>query len=189
MFSVTKIEYLMVYTHGGLPIYSKCFGHFCQTAFKNPELLTGLLSALESIPPTLGDGLSLEAVKMGYTTMRFSKVMPGGQSVVIGLSEDDLATAEAVFNGVKQLFELDKFKDVDWGYVRRDIVDAFTQELVDRVLVDVMHERGGFHDECPLGDMCPMHTRADTADSRGIWSIIRSKYDELRRRMRAKMGE
>jgi len=41
------LEYLMVYTESGLPIYSKCYGTFCKTAFKNPELLSGFLSALQ----------------------------------------------------------------------------------------------------------------------------------------------
>jgi hypothetical protein len=52
------LEYLMVYTSSGLPIYSKCYGTFCKTAFKEPELLSGFLSALETIPPTIGGGLS-----------------------------------------------------------------------------------------------------------------------------------
>ncbi len=62
-------EYLMVYTEAGLPIYSKCYGMFCKTAFKNPELLTGFLSALQTLPPTISSGLSLDAVKMGPTQM------------------------------------------------------------------------------------------------------------------------
>ncbi|MGQ4871339.1 MAG: hypothetical protein ACP6IT_05835 [Candidatus Thorarchaeota archaeon] len=53
---MTKLEYLMVYTQSGLPIYSKCFGGFCKSAFESPELLAGLLSAIETIPPTLSEG-------------------------------------------------------------------------------------------------------------------------------------
>ncbi|MHA1769287.1 MAG: hypothetical protein ACTSV3_05485 [Candidatus Thorarchaeota archaeon] len=53
------LEYLMVYTDSGLPIYSKCYGTFCKTAFKNPELLSGFLSALQTLPLTSSDDLSL----------------------------------------------------------------------------------------------------------------------------------
>ncbi|MHA1770697.1 MAG: hypothetical protein ACTSYL_02895 [Candidatus Thorarchaeota archaeon] len=99
---MTKLEYLMVYTQAGLPIYSKCFGTFCKSAFEQPEMLAGLLSAIETIPPTLSEGLSLNAVHMGSTTMRFSKIMPSGHSVVIGLSEDRPDVAESVYAAVQK---------------------------------------------------------------------------------------
>jgi len=63
----------MVYTEAGLPIYSKCYSTFCKTAFKNPELLAGFLSALQSLPLTISSDLSLDSVKMGPTEMRFSR--------------------------------------------------------------------------------------------------------------------
>ncbi len=87
---MTKLEYLMVYTQAGFPIYSRCYGDFCKTAFKNPELLSGFLSALETIPLTLGDGLKLDAIQMGPTQMRFAKTTPSGHSIVVGLSDDDI---------------------------------------------------------------------------------------------------
>ena len=84
------LEYLMVYTESGLPIYSKCYGTFCKTAFKNPELLSGFLSALQTLPQTISTDLSLDSVKMGSTEMRFSRTTPTGHSIVVGLAEDDV---------------------------------------------------------------------------------------------------
>ena len=120
----------MVYTQSGLPIYSKCSGGFCRSAFESPELLAGLLSAIETIPPSLSEGLSLESLKMGPSVMRFSKVMPGGHSVVIGLSDDKPEVAKSVFDAIIKILNLDKFRDTDCSYVTSELVDDFTTELV-----------------------------------------------------------
>ncbi|MHA1770696.1 MAG: hypothetical protein ACTSYL_02900 [Candidatus Thorarchaeota archaeon] len=52
----------------------------------------------------------------------------------------------------------DRFRDVDWGLISSDLVTDFTNALINDYLVDAMHKYGGFKDECPLGDQCPMHT-------------------------------
>jgi len=90
----------MVYTESGLPIYSKCYGTFCKTAFKNPELLSGFLSALQTLPLTISSDLSLDSVKMGPTEMRFSRTTPTGHSIVVGLGEDSSEIANKVFESV-----------------------------------------------------------------------------------------
>ncbi len=176
----------MVYTQSGLPIYSKCYGNFCKSAFESPEMLAGLLSAIETIPPTLSEGLSLQSISMGPTTMRFSKVMPDGHSVVIGLSDENPEVAEAVFNAVERILTLDKFKSFDWSYVTSEIVEEFTSELVHGYLIDAMKNYGGFSDTCPMGDKCLLHTDALTSRRTRIWDAIKSKYDKAREMMRRK---
>ncbi len=180
---MTKLEYLMVYTQAGLPIYSKCFGTFCKSAFENPEMLAGLLSAIETIPPTLSEGLSLNAVSMGQTTMRFSKIMPSGHSVVIGLSEDRPEVVESVYNAVGKILESDRFRNVDWNVISSELVTDFTSALINDYLAEAMHDYGGFKDECPLGDMCPMHTDPVLSRRQRIWGAIRSRYEDMKRRM------
>jgi len=182
------LEYLMVYTESGLPIYSKCYGTFCKTAFKNPELLTGFLTALQSLPLTLSSELSLDAVTMGPTQMRFSKTTPSGHSVVVGLGEDMPELAESIFKGVSDILAAEQFINVDWSYVTSDLMNAFEQKLLQSTLVDILHEYGGFKDQCGLGDQCPIHTTALLYQTRRekVWSIIKGKYAALRERMQGK---
>ncbi len=75
------LSYLLVYRDSGLPIYSKCFSGFCGVAMKEPALLTGFLTAIQSfslefVCPSTRDPGSLEAITMGETIMRFSTTKP-----------------------------------------------------------------------------------------------------------------
>lgn len=182
------LEYLLIYTESGLPIYSKCYGTFCKTAFKNPELLSGFLSALQTLPLTISSELSLDAVKMGPTQMRFSKTIPSGHSIVVGLGEDKPEIAQRIFDAVSGILAKEKFLTVDWSYVTSDIMNAFEDELLRSTLVNTLHEYGGFEDQCSLGDQCPIHTNAILYKTRRerVWNLIKGKYAAMRERMRAK---
>ncbi|MGQ4871340.1 MAG: hypothetical protein ACP6IT_05845 [Candidatus Thorarchaeota archaeon] len=120
---------------------------------------------------------------MGPSVMRFSKVMPGGHSVVIGLSDDRPEVAESIFDAVARILNLDKFRDADWSYVTSELVDDFTTELVHGYLIDAMKRHAGFKDECPMGDKCLLHTTATASRRRRIWDAIKSKYDTARSMM------
>jgi hypothetical protein len=179
------LEYLMVYTEAGLPIYSKCYGSFCKTAFKNPELLSGFLSAIQTLPMTISTDLTLESIKMGPTEMKFSRTVPTGHSVVIGVGEDAPDVADKVFEAVADILTTDQFRNVDWSVISSDIMDAFEEELLENSLVEALKEHGGFEDQCPLGDKCPIHTTAIQYKTRRgkVWSMIKGKYEALRRKM------
>ncbi|MBD3158938.1 MAG: hypothetical protein GF309_09140 [Candidatus Lokiarchaeota archaeon] len=180
---MVKVEYLMVYTEAGLPIYSKCFGSFCKTSMKDPELLTGFLSALETIPSTISKDLTLDAVKMGPTDMRFTKTTPEGHSIVVGLSKDREDVAQRVFEVVQEALHEEQFASVDWTAVSGDVMNRFEKELVESRLPEAMHEYGGFSDQCPLGDQCPMHTNAGMSRTQRIWGAIKNKYRSLKKKM------
>ncbi len=177
----------MIYTAAGLPIYSKCYGTFCQAAFKNPELLTGLLSAIETIPPTLSEGLNLQAVKMGETEMRFSKSVPNSHTIVVGLSANSPEMAEVVFKAVNNALNADPFDKMDWTLITGDMTRKFESYLINEVLPQALHEFGGFKDECPLGDQCPLHTTGPTSRRQRIWNVFKDKYRMLREKMAGRM--
>jgi hypothetical protein len=181
------LEYLMVYTESGLPIYSKCYGTFCKTAFKNPELLSGFLSALQTLPSAISSDLSLDAIKMGPTEMRFSKTTPSGHSIVVGLAEDSLEIANKVFEQVESILAKEKFVNLDWSFITSEIMNDFQDELLKSALVDALHDHGGFEDTCPLGDRCPIHTNAFRNKTRRgkIWSMVKDKYAAMRAKMSA----
>ena len=181
------LEYLMVYTESGLPIYSKCYGTFCKTAFKNPELLSGFLSALQTLPQTISTDLSLDSVKMGPTEMRFSRTTPTGHSIVVGLGEDSEEIAKKVFDSVSGILAMEKFVSLDWTFISSDMMNDFEDELLKTALVDALHDHGGFEDACELGDRCPIHTNAyQNATRRSkIWGMVKDKYAAMRARMSA----
>jgi len=179
------LEYLMVYTESGLPIYSKCFGTFCKTAFKNPELLTGFLSAIQTLPATLSSNLSLDSVKMGSTEMRFSRTVPSGHTVVVGLHADNREIADKVFDAVSGILSSPRFVDIDWDFISSDAMHAFETELLRTTLFEALRQHGGFEDQCPLGDNCPIHTNAVQYKARRkkVWDLIKDKYVAMKARM------
>lgn len=177
----------MVYTEAGLPIYSKCYGTFCKTAFKNPELLSGFLSALQTLPLTMSPEMSLDSVKMGPTEMRFSRTTPTHHTIVVGLGEDSADLANKIFDAVAGVLAMDKFVSLDWTMISSDMMNDFKEELLKTALVDALHEHGGFEDKCELGDQCPLHTTAfqNTTRRSKVWSIVKDKYAAMRARMSA----
>ncbi|TFG28386.1 hypothetical protein EU527_17365 [Candidatus Thorarchaeota archaeon] len=182
---MADLEYLMVFTDAGLPIYSKCFGTFCKTAFKNPELLSGFLSALQTLPLTISSDLSLDSVKMGPTEMRFSRTTPSGHTIVVGLHEDKKEIADKVFDAVSGILSSDRFVGVDWDFISSDIMHEFESQLLNTALIDALHEHGGFEDQCPLGDNCPIHTNALQYKTKRVkvWDMIKGKYAAMKARM------
>ncbi len=182
---MAALEYLLVYTESGLPIYSKCFGTFCKTAFKNPELLSGFLSAIQTLPLTISSDLSLESVKMGHTEMRFSRTTPSGHSIVVGLGEDSPETANIIFDSVSAILESEPFVDADWSVITSDIMQSFETKLLQSTLVDALHDHGGFEDQCPLGDKCPIYTNALQYKTRRgkIWDMVKAKYASMKAKM------
>lgn len=177
------LEYLLIYTQSGLPIYSKCYGTFCRAAFKNPELLTGFLSAIETIPLTISSDFSLQSVKMGNSEMRFTKTIPGGHSVVIGLGEDAPDVADEVFSAVSETLASERFVDEDWSIISTELVAAFEEELLKSSLPRALHDYGGFEDNCPMGDQCLIHTNASKSKAQRIWGTIKDKYTALKNKM------
>ncbi|MHA1228857.1 MAG: hypothetical protein ACTSPV_19200 [Candidatus Hodarchaeales archaeon] len=180
------LEYLMLYRRSGLPIYSKCYQGFCKVNAQDPALLSGFLSALETFSLNISgtNDTKLEAIKMGNTIMRFSRTLPKGHSIVVGLSEDNEKLANDIFNAVSDLLEK-RFKDVDWDLVTTDFSKEFEKALLEDVLIPELHDYGGFEDNCPLGDKCPMKTLPHYAQQKkSIWSNIKSTYQGLWSRMK-----
>ena len=120
---------------------------------------------------------------MGPTEMRFSKTTPTGHSVVIGLGKDSPNIAEDIYREVSKILAGDRFVNVDWTYMTSELMDAFEKELLETAFVDAMHDHGGFSDQCPLGDRCPMHTTAIQSRKGRIWSSIKDKYRAMREKM------
>ncbi|MFX0092227.1 MAG: hypothetical protein ACFFBD_10735 [Candidatus Hodarchaeota archaeon] len=178
------LKYLLISNDIGLPLYSKCFSGFCKTAFEEPLLLSGLLTAIESFTQEISRGEALESVKMGQTTMFLKKTLPSGHSVVIGLEKETPKIAESIFKAIETILETD-YKDLDPHLVDTDIAEEFEQKLLKQVLVPTLHDHNfTFQDECPMGDQCPMRTLASDAKKGTIWSTIKGTFTRIRARMK-----
>ncbi len=180
-----NLEYLMIYQASGLPIFSKCFKGFCSLNAKDPILLSGFLTALQSFSTQITADASvsdstLEAVKIGPTVMRFSKVLPSGHNVVIGLSEDSPSMAKEIFNAV-DVFIRTNYADTKWAFVDTNFGEAFGNLLVSNVLAPLFHNKGGWEDTCPLGDACAMKAlpAEPTQEKISIWGAIKKRYRSL----------
>lgn len=184
-----KLSYLMIYQKSGLPIYSKCYTGFCMMSAKDPILLTGFLSALENFSEEISKE-NLDSISMGNTVMNFKKSLPTGHSVVIGIESDkevDSKLVEDIFNAINHVLET-KFLDTDWDYVTTEKTASFEKYLLESALVPALHAHGGFQDECPKGDMCPMKILAGTNGKQTIWKRLRNKYETIWDQMKKKMN-
>lgn len=176
----------MIYTPGGLPIFSKCFGGFCQANATDDVLLSGFLSALETFPAMVG-GEGLKAVEMGTTKFVFRKTTPSGVSIAIGLSEKaDQQEAIDVFEAVQSLIEV-KYNETNWDVINTTQYEAFKKDLFENALDPALHNYGGFEDQCPMGEQCAMHTMPISEEKQPIWTRIRSIYDQVRAMMQREM--
>ncbi|MHA1978473.1 MAG: hypothetical protein ACW98F_15080 [Candidatus Hodarchaeales archaeon] len=180
-----NLEYLMIYQASGLPIFSKCFKGFCSLNAKDPIMLSGFLTALQSFSSQMiGDGgetsSTLEAVKIGPTVMRFSKVLPSGHNIVIGLSEDSPSMAKEIFDEIDS-FIRENYADTKWAFIDTTFGETFGDMLIKNVLAPLFHTKGGWADTCPLGDACAMKALPvePTQEKVSIWGAIKKKYRSL----------
>lgn len=184
---MSDLEYLMIYLDSGIPIYSKCYSGICGIAAKEPALLTGFLTALESFATEVIGELkseersSIEAVTMGNTVLRFKKTLPTGHSVALGLKKDDVKLANDVFMAVENLLEK-KYANQNWELINENFSKEFERALLNEALIPALHMHGGFEDNCPRGDNCPM--KAVPTQKKTIWSILKEKYQKIWNRMK-----
>jgi hypothetical protein len=182
-----QLEYMMVYQQNGLPIFSKCFKGFCAISSQDPALLSGFLTALQSFSTQLtlsseSKTSSLEAMKMGPTVMRFSRVLPSGHNVVLGLSEDSPSLAKEIFDGVEKFVQT-HYQDTNWSIITTTQGEDFGRRVIEEVLSPLFHREGGWADTCPLGESCAMKALPTKDDQKiSIWETIKRSYRKLWRR-------
>ncbi|MFX0183944.1 MAG: hypothetical protein ACFE95_12745 [Candidatus Hodarchaeota archaeon] len=184
---MSDLDYLMIYLDSGIPIYSKCYSGICGIAAKDPALLTGFLTALENFATEFfsesknEDNSPLEAITMGKTILRFKKTLPTGHSLALGLKKDDLKLANDIFDAVESLLE-EKYRYQNWDLIDENFGKEFEQALLNEALMPALHMHGGFEDNCPKGDNCPMKT--SPTQKKTIWTILKEKYQKIWSRMK-----
>ncbi|MFX0174548.1 MAG: hypothetical protein ACFE9L_21935 [Candidatus Hodarchaeota archaeon] len=184
---MSDLEYLMIYPDSGIPIYSKCYSGICGIAAKDPALLTGFLTALENFAAEFlsesksEDDNPLEAITMGRTILRFKKTLPTGHSLALGLKKDDVKLANDIFDAVENLLET-KYRYQNWELIDQSFGKEFEKALLNEALIPALHFHGGFEDNCPKRDNCPMKTIP--TKKKTIWTILKEKYQKIWNQMK-----
>ncbi len=82
-----------------------------------------------------------------------------------------------------ELIGAHEFRGIDWTVITSDLMREFENKLLNSALVEALHDYGGFHDECPFGNQCPLHTDAVMSRRERIWGVIRNTYTMMKKKM------
>lgn len=81
-----KLDYIMIYEKSGLPIYANCFSGFCANLQIDETLLSGFLTALQTMPAILGNEKdSLQRIELKNIKLCFNATTPSGHIICMGV--------------------------------------------------------------------------------------------------------
>ncbi len=174
------VKYSMIYQDSGLPIFSKCFSDFCRITRKEPALLTTFLTFLENFTQkTVGS--SFQSFVLANTVMRFGKTVPSGHSVVIGLEKDNNTIVNEILRRVEDLLE-NKYAHKNWNIISSEFTSEFEKELYDEVFHPIFQNHGGFKDNCPHGENCPLKT--SLSEKKNVWIILKERIQIINKKLK-----
>lgn len=173
------LKYFIVYQDSGLPIFSKCFSDFCGMTAKDPAILTSFLTTLEDFAKEIV-GSPFQSFIMADTVLRFGKTLPTGHSVVIGLEKDNQKVVNEIFGLVEDLLE-NKYAHKDWSVIGNKFISEFEKALYDEVLHPILQDLGGFRDNCPHGDNCPL--KISLSQKMKVWIILKERYQMIKKKI------
>ena len=129
-----SIEYIMIYTDSGIPVYSHCFSTFCRELKQTETLLMGFLSAI-TILKEIFSSENISTIEHNDITMVFCG-LPSKKTIVIGV-DTEIYNSNPHNQVLLQLFkDLQEFfgsnySDYRWGAIKRSkyvkLVCTFTR--------------------------------------------------------------
>ena len=75
-----------------------------------------------------------------------------------------------------------KYVNKNWDLIDENFSKEFEHSLLNEALIPALHIHGGFEDNCPKGDNCPMKTVP--TQKKTIWTILKEKYKKIWNRMK-----
>lgn len=196
-----NLEYLLIFQKSGIPIYSRCYGHFCNKLMKNDVLFSGFLSALagySSIVDTSDfDALDIEgqvikvrmdpdgsltAIDIGETRLMFYLESTRDYYYVAGFPVkhmDDLdnkVNIDELFSKLRDILETD-YKVINWSKLYGEAFDAFEQDILTKAIYPWMKENKSPH-SCIMGESCPMRVAltGDYNEKPTIWEAMNNAF-------------
>lgn len=191
---MTDLEYLILFKPYGMPIYSRCFGHFCSSLMKDDVLLSAFLAALTSIGnlPDIADigplnfegkemnltfnkAGELVSIKIGGTSLYFYYVKYNDYFIVAGFPADEFVM-DYTHPAVKKFFKnVQEVLDGDYGateWKSKEEFAKFEQQLLKKAVYPWMDENKASH-SCMLGENCPLRIANIESKEKGIAGRIK----------------
>ncbi len=203
-----NLEYIIVFKTDGIPIYSRCFGHFCSTLMKDDVIFSAFLSALTSAIQAGGLGGKIDyegteliikdvgeggviTIKIGDTNLVFYYVAHNMYFITLGFpyekfdTEKDKVDVNMLVDSIKMVLDED-YKSTDWADVTSDEREMFEERLLKKAVYPWMIEHKSSH-TCPLGKNCPLRIAMFEAEKNVANAIEVTIKDYRKKSMFSKM--
>lgn len=184
---MVNLEYLIIFKKDGIPIYSRCFGHFCGVLMRDNVILSGFLAALTAVGKDhLGESIQFEGKEMklefskdgnlnnlivGDTRLYFFYVQIDDYYIAAGFPATSFDTTdEKSFQIVDNLLEkisvfLNKnYKDQNWQIISNNDFMIFENKFLTDTIYPWMKKYKSSH-TCMMGKNCAL--RAAMQQSKG----------------------
>lgn len=201
---MVNLEYLIIFKSYGIPIYSRCFGHFCSSLMKDDILLSGFFSALTTIGNSTGisdfQSISFEgqdmqlefsqtgdlvAIDLGGTKLFFFYVkindyyIVGGFPLEEGLFFDKYhPVIDGLFESVKKLLN-SEYKDTKWEFMDKEKFETFENDLLNKAIYPWMKTNKSPH-TCMMGNNCALRVAMFNANKKSIAERIKDTIQNYR---------
>ena len=196
-----ELEYLIIYTNTGIPIYARCFSDICKTSIGNPTLFSAFLASLNQFakldPEHIPEELELNGypLKVNFNNEEgVNHVLLEDLELMFFYADMDDITIAAGYNASKydrndtipvfldfmkdvEVF-LKDYKDNNWNDVDTNILMMFETELLKNI-IHPFFEVHDIKDTCALGVNCPFRI-AIYEEQGSIFDRLRAKVVEYR---------
>ncbi len=202
---MSDLEYLIIFKSYGIPIYSRCFGHFCSNLMRDDVLLSGFLSALTTIGKVSenadfdkiqveGEEVNLHfsksgdliSMSMGDTKLYFFYVKHRDYYIVAGFPVDGFVMGEntpliqELFNIVEELLD-NKYLGMKWDSITKEEFEGFERDLLKNAISPWMSGNKGSH-VCILGENCPLRIAVIESKEKSIGNRIKETILSYRKK-------
>lgn len=197
-----ELEYLIIYTNNGLPVYARCFADSCKTAIGNPTLFTAFLASLnqfakydpENIPDEMmlndipvkvnfnpDDGVNSINLKELQLLFFYSQLEDITISAGFNSEKYDRAEIVPIFKQFLEQVEefLKSYEGTDWSYIETAKLLEFENKLLDEV-VDPFFNRHGMKNKCALGENCPFRIAIYEGEEPTIYDRLKHMVQRYR---------
>ena len=195
-----KLNYLIMFTEEGIPVYSRCFANLCMASLKDDVLLSAFLSSLNIIaqtdPNSAPEELILDdnpiKVKYGEEKGIRSIDFYDLELIFYYTKVDKIIIASGfVYKGdlpEKQVYQfmteletfLGKYSETTWGNVSLESIKDFEKDLLTAVVHPFQVKYQGKIAYCPYGENCFFRVSMYERVKNSITDSIREVYDKYR---------
>ncbi len=165
-----RVNYLLLFQRLGQPLYSRCFGDFCQQVSMNEDFLNEFLIMVTKIAKMFVEDVNeVKNAEFGDEVFFFYCLGECDVILTMGVKKSELENGKTMDKGKDLLFslamEIQQLINYYFPQFRTNhsILDKELQEFEKRLFFDVLdpwYHRHGGEDVCPLKDRCMVSIRS-----------------------------